>query len=76
MAKSDKDVPADETTLPQPDTLVERVDQEPDPTDNPHHGHIEPGFFAQRNPKVHHPRGKDRRINTVERRAEDRRNMK
>lgn len=73
--------PADETTLPQP---------ERDPTDNPHHGHEEqvqtrgivppaqqePGFFSQRNPKVQHPRGKERRINTVERRAEDRRNMK
>lgn len=38
---------------------------------------IEPGFFAQRNPKVQVARsGKDRRIATQERRTQDRRSTK
>lgn len=67
----------DETTMPGP---VERVDQKPEEqiqTRGIVHPPVEPGFFERRNSPVHIPRtGKDRRINTVERRAEDRRNMK
>lgn len=76
-------LPTDETDMPQPAS----TDPIPaDPTDQRHGQAVgggsagaqagQPGFFAQRNPKVTHPRGKERRINTVERRAEDRRNMK
>lgn len=67
MARRDKETPespADETTLPQPAS----TDPVPETAGTPAPAQQEPGFFAQRNPKVSHPRGKDRRVATYERR--------
>lgn len=73
MARRDKDVPADETTLPQPSEDVGKgVEAQEQQVQTKGIVPVEPGFFAQRNPKVQQPRGKDRRV-TTDRRSGNRR---